>query len=285
MIYITSDSSSDLNSLFEERNVQVFPIAVILGSQSFEDGVNVTPDDIYKFVGETGVLPKTAARSAEEHREFFESVLKNEDDAIIHFCLSSGISVTCNNAREAAKSFKNVYVVDGKSLSTGTGLLVLYACDLRDSGKYTAEQIYEMSCARADSVQASFFVETMEYLHKGGRCSGVASLVATLLKIKPSLLVKDGKIAVGKKYKGKAVKIAEQYVDNIFEMYDNPDLKRIFITHTSADKEVVDLIRAAVDKHFKFDAVYETIASATITSHCGKGTIGILFINDGGNKD
>ena len=257
---------------------------VILGENSFFDGVDITPDDIYSFVRKNNILPKTAARSVEEHKEFFSSIIKSDEDSLIHFTISGEISVTAQNAAIAAKSFKNVYVVDGKSLSTGTGLLVMYACDLRDSGKYSAKEIYDLVTARVPFVEASFFVDTMEYLYKGGRCSGLASFFATALKLKPSLLLKEGKIVVGKKFRGTSVNIADKYVDNIFEMYPNPDLKRIFITHTSADPEVVAKIRAQVEKHFTFSEVYETIASATITSHCGKGTIGILFINDGNHE-
>lgn len=284
MIYISSDSTSDLNSLFKTRNIRTLPLVVILGENSYFDGVDVTPDDIYSFVKKNNILPKTAARSVEEHKEFFSSIIKSDEDSLIHFTISGEISVTAQNAAIAAKAFKNVYVVDGKSLSTGTGLLVLYACDLRDSGKYSAKEIYEKVLARIPFVEASFFVDTMEYLYKGGRCSGLASFFATALKLKPSLLLKDGKIVVGKKFRGTSVNIADKYVDNIFEMYPNPDLKRIFITHTSADPEVVAKIRAQVEKHFTFSEVYETIASATITSHCGKGTIGILFINDGNHE-
>lgn len=284
MIYITSDSTSDLGELFASRGVRTIPLAVILGEKSYLDGVDVTPDDIYSFVAENGILPKTAARSAEEHKDFFLSVLRSSEDSIVHFTISSEISATYNNAVEAAKELKNVYVVDGKSLSSGTGLLVLYACDLRDSGKYSAEQIRDMCLARVPSVEASFFVDTMEYLYKGGRCSGLASFFATALKLKPSLLLKEGRIVVGKKFRGSSAAIAEKYVENIFEMYSDPDLKRIFITHTSAQPEVVDKVREAVLARYPFTEVIETIASATITSHCGPGTIGILFINDGSKQ-
>lgn len=281
MIIISSDSTCDLGVLFKERNVPTLPLAVVLGGESFEDGVTVTPDKIYEFVDKNGILPKTAARGVEEHREFFAGLKKNADDSIVHFCISGDISATYHNAELAAKDFKNVFVVDGRSLSSGTGLLVLYACDLRDSGKYTAEEIYKLCLERVPFVQASFFVDTMEYLYKGGRCSGLASFFATALKLKPLLLLKDGKIVVGKKYRGAATAIVDKYVDNIFDMFDNPDTKRIFITHTSASPEVVALTRAAIDRHYHFDEVIETIASSTITSHCGKGTLGILFLNDG----
>jgi DegV family protein with EDD domain len=219
MIYITSDTTADLGSLFSERGVKTIPLTVILGNEMCFDGVDVDPDKIYNFVSEEGILPKTSARSVEEYKEFFASVKSNSDDEIVHFSLSSGVSITCHNAMEAAKEVGNVFVVDGKSLSSGTGLLVLYACDLRDSGKYTASEIYEMANKRVDAVQASFVVDTMDYLHKGGRCSGVVAFAAGAIRIKPSLQLKDGKIVVGKKYMFKPTKaIAPQYVKNIFEI-------------------------------------------------------------------
>lgn len=287
MILISSDSTADLNELFLQRKVSTLPLAVVLGSESFDDGVTVNPDDIYKFVDENKILPKTSARSIEEHKEFFQSILTNPDDTLIHFTISGEISVTATNAKVAAESFNGkVLVVDGKSLSTGTGLLVMYACDLRDSGKYTLEEIYEKVTARIGAVQASFFVETMEYLHKGGRCSGLTSFVATALKLKPSLLLKEGKIVVGKKYRGKSIAIADSYVDNIFDMFPNPDYKRVFITFTKGTSpEVIAKIRARVESKGNFEEIYETTASSTITCHCGKGTIGVLYINDGGQND
>ena len=284
MIHITSDSTTDLGELYEKRGIKTLPLAVVLGKDTYEDGVTVHPSDIYDFVAKNKVLPKTAARSVEENREFFASILKSDEDSIVHFTISSKLSVTYQNAVAAAKEFKNVYVVDTYSLSSGGGLLTLYACDLRDEGKYTAKEIYEKCLARVPFVEASFFVDTMDYLYKGGRCSGLASFFATALKLKPSLVLVDGKIAVGKKYRGNPLAFASKYVDNIFEMFPNPDTTRIFITHTSASPEVVAEIRAEIEKHFKFGEIIETIASCTVTSHCGKGTIGILYINDGQKK-
>ena len=281
MIHITSDSTTDLGELYERRGIEKLPLAVVLGSDTYEDGVTIHPSDIYDFVEKNRILPKTAARSVEEHREFFASILRSDDDSIVHFTISSKLSVTYQNALAASKDFKNVYVVDSQSLSSGGGLLTLYACDLRDEGKYTAKEIYEKCLARVPAVEASFFVDTMDYLYKGGRCSGLASFFATALKLKPSLILVDGKIAGGKKYRGNPVAFASKYVDNVFEMFPNPDTTRIFITHTSADPEVVKEIREEIDRHFKFGEVIETIASCTVTSHCGKGTIGILYLNDG----
>lgn len=287
MIYITSDSTADLGELYSKRDVKVIPLTVILGNEMCFDGVDVNPTKIYEFVENTSRLPKTSARSVEEYREFFESVKINPDDEIIHFSLSSGVSITCHNAIEASNQVENVYVVDGKSLSSGTGLLVLYACDLRDENRYSAKEIYEKCVARVDAVQASFVVETMDYLHKGGRCSGVVAFAAGALRIKPSLQLRDGKIVVGKKYMFKPTKsIVPQYVKNIFEMYSTPDTKRIFITYTqNTHQDVIDAVRNAVKQvQFKFDEIIETTASSTITCHCGAGTIGILYFNDGKNE-
>ena len=281
MIIISSDSTADLDYLFEERDIPVLPLAVVLGGETFSDGVTVKPNDIYDFVAKTGTLPKTSARSAEEHKEFFNSIRKSPEDIIIHFTISSGCSVTATNARMAAEELGGVFVVDGLSLSTGTGLLVLYACDLRDSGKYTAEQIYKKVLERIPAVQASFYVDNMEYLHKGGRCSGLASFFATALKIKPSLLLKDGKIVVGQKYRGNTAIVAEKYVNNIFDMFTNPDPKRVFITHTLVPDEIVQRVKEIVKQRFTFAEILETTAGSTITSHCGKGTLGVLFLNDG----
>ena len=281
MIIISSDSTADLNFLFEERNIKTIPLAVILNGQMHQDGIDVNPQKIYDSVEETGSLPKTSARSVEEYKEYFSSI-KGEGDEIIHFSISSEISVTCRNAIQAAEEIGGVHIVDGRSLSTGTGLLVLYACDLRDEGKLSVSEIAQKCRERAEFVEASFFVDKMDYLYKGGRCSGLASFVATALGIKPSLLLKDGKIVVGKKYMGGVEKIAKQYVNNIFKMYSNPDLKRIFITYTYGTSEkVINIIREEINKYFQFETVYQTVASSTITCHCGKGTIGILFINDG----
>ena len=200
MIRISTDSTSDLSYLYKEKNIAVMPVCVILDGKVYEDGVDVFPQDIYKFVEETGKLPKTAARNTFDYKVFFEDLTKN-GDTVIHLAFSSGLSTCCNCAIEAAKEFDNVYVIDTKSLSTGCGLLVLKACDLLEQGKSVQEIVKEVS-ALVDKVQASFVVSTMEYLYKGGRCSMLSSIVATVLKIMPTLYLKNGKIVAGKKYMG-----------------------------------------------------------------------------------
>ena len=278
-IKITCDSSADLNSLFEENGVGVIPLFVNLGEEEYLDGVTVTPDDIYKFVDEKGVLPKTAARSPEDLKDFFKQYT-DEGYTVIHISLSNKLSMICQNARMAARELQNVYVVDGKSLSTGTGLLVLSAVDMVKQG-LSAKEICEKLEKRTESVQASFVVNTMDYLHKGGRCSGVAAFTATALKIKPALLVENGSISVYKKYMSRTgARAIRKYLEDVFEQFNTPNKERIFITHTEIESEVVDSVREALVER-GFENILETVAGATITSHCGPGTLGVLFINDG----
>ena len=180
----------------------------------------------------------------------------------------------------AARELQNVYVVDGKSLSTGTGLLVLSAVDMVKQG-LSAKEICEKLEKRTESVQASFVVNTMDYLHKGGRCSGVAAFTATALKIKPALLVENGSISVYKKYMSRTgARAIRKYLEDVFEQFNTPNKERIFITHTEIENEVVDSVREALVER-GFENILETVAGATITSHCGPGTLGVLFINDG----
>ena len=278
-IKITCDSSADLNGLFEENGVGVIPLFVNLGEEEYFDGVNVTPNDIYKFVDEKGILPKTAARSSEDLKDFFKQYT-DEGYTVVHISISSKLSMVCQNAKLAAKEMENVYVVDSRSLSSGIGLIVLSAVDMVKQG-LSAKEICEKLEQRAQHVQASFVVNTMEYLHKGGRCSGVAAFAASALKIKPALLLENGAISVYKKYMSRTGNRAiRKYLEDIFEQFSTPDKKRVFITHTAIEQDVVDSLREKLSE-MGFENIYETVAGATITSHCGPGTLGVLYINDG----
>lgn len=279
MVKITTDSTADLNADFEKYDIGVLPLNVILDGESYLDGVSITPDDIYAKYNEKKILPKTAARSPEDFKEFFEQYTANGDE-VVHINISSKISMTHENAVKAASELKGVYVVDSLSLSSGTGLLVLYACELAAKG-LSGKEIAELVRKRVPHVQASFVVDTMEYLHKGGRCSSLVRIAATVLKIKPTILLKDGEMGVGKKYMGSFDKIITKYVEATLAEFNTPDLTRIFITHTSASPETVNKVREKIKELAPFAEIKETIASSTITSHCGKGTLGILYINDG----
>lgn len=281
MVKITSESSADLNELFDKYGIGVIPLSVNLDGKDYLDGVDIFPQDIFKAYEEKKILPKTAALSPENYKDFFRPIRESGAE-IVHFALSSKITTNCGNAIKAGDELGGVYVVDTHSLSSGMGLLVLYAAELAQKG-LSAKEIYDRVNARVPKVQASCVVDTMEYLHKGGRCSGLANFAATLLKIKPTIQLVDGEMKVGQKYMGSFAKNIIKYVDNTLREFDNPDYTRIFVTHSYAEPDVVEAVKAEIrSKAPQFKEIIETKAGATITAHCGRGTLGILYINDGG---
>ena len=277
MVKIITDSGSDIPKEWYGRfNIEVAPLNVILGEKEYLDGTNIEPADIYKYVAETRKLPKTSAVSPMVYHEIFERCVKDGDEAV-YIGISSGISASYANAEAAAKEYKNVYTVDSKSLSSGIALLVLYACKLRDQG-FKAAEIAKNVKRRVTDVQCSFVVDNMEYLHKGGRCSGVARFASTLLRIKPTIVMTDGKLQVGRKYMNNLSNALLKYVDDTFIRCPEPELDHIFITYTTAKSDDVAAIKNRILKKHPFAEVHETVAHATITSHCGKGTLGILYM-------
>ena len=278
MVKISSDSTADLEHLFVERNIAVMPLCVILEGKEYLDGETINAQMIFDSYEQNRVLPKTSARSIDDYEAFFGELVK-DGSSLVHFIISGEISVSYSNALTAARKFDNVFVVDSRSLSTGQGLLVLKACDFRDVGM-DAQQIYDKITELTPYVQASFVVDTMEYLHKGGRCSGVAKFFASAFSIKPMIMLKEGKMVVGQKYVGKLGKCIEKYVAAILREFDTPDTTRIFITHTYADDEIVENVKAQIrELRPEFKEILETHAGCTVTAHCGKGTLGILYIN------
>ena len=276
-IRITSDSTCDLNHLIAERNIGIMPLQVNLGENVYRDGVDITPEKIFAYVAETGVLPKTAAPSIGEYEEFFTKELEGYD-ALIHFNISTKASGSHNFAKNASESFNGkVFVVDSKALSSGQGLLVLKACDMRDEGK-TAEEIVAAVEEIRERINTSFVPDNLDYLHKGGRVSGMIKTIAGAFKIHPQIVMEDGQLVPGKKYKGKMSFLIKQYIDDLKELYPNYDKSRCFVTHSSADRELVEAAIAKVKETFDFDEVIETVAGSIITSHCGKGTLGVLFV-------
>ena len=280
-IAISAETTIDLTKeLIEEFDIKIVPFSIQLGEKSVFDG-EITTDDIISFVNETGELAKTSAVNEYAYTEHFSKILENYD-AIVHFSLSSKMSLACTNAINAAKQFKNVFVVDTLSLSTGIALLALYAKRLADNGD-DVQTIYEKCIKRVPSVQASFELKRLDYLHKGGRCSSLTYFGANLLKIRPQIVVKDGKMVTGKKYRGNFNHIVKNYCRDVLEEYNTPDLTEAFLTYTTADEEVLETAKnALVERGFK--RIHVTRAGGTITSHCGEDCLGILYINDGNNK-
>ena len=280
-IRITADSTCDLSpELIEKYNVKIMPLFVSLGSDNMLDGIGITPQDIYDYYANTKMLPKTGARSVEDYRDFYLQTLAEGYDGIVHFVISSDMSVSYNNAAKGAEGL-NVFVVDSRNLSTGIGLLVLDACDAAAAGT-TAKEIAERAEKRTGAVQASFVLESLEFLYKGGRCSALAYLGANLMGIKPIILVKDGKMGVYKKLIGRYRRCVRNYVNVMHEDFVTPDKKRVFVTHTKMDDGIVDEVIEMVKSWGIFDEVLDTTAGCTVTTHCGANTIGVLFINDGG---
>ena len=277
-IAISTESTLDLpKELQKEYDISVIPFTVILGDKSGLDG-DITPTEIFEYVDKTGILPKTAAVNEFQFDKHFTKLLRNHD-AVIHISLSRGISSACQNAMAAASIMKNVYVIDSESLSTGIALLAIYARKLANEG-LKPEEIVEKVKARIPYVQASFVINSLNYLYKGGRCSGLARLSAALFRIKPQIIVANGKMTPQKKYSGKNEKCVDNYCRDTLEEFNNPDLSIAFVTHSHATPEMVKIAKEHLKKR-GFKTIYETVAQATITSHCGPKTLGILYINDG----
>lgn len=276
-LIISSDSTCDLSQeLIDRYQIKIIPMGVSLGDNLYRDGFDITPDDIYAHHVKTGQLPKTSAINMAESAEYFAELTK-DGSAVIHFTISASLSATYNNARVAAEDFEDVYVVDSKNLSTGNGLLVIAAAEMAKQG-LEAKMIAEKVRVLADCVDASFIVDSLEYLAKGGRCSAVAAFGANLLQLKPCINVKHGAMGVGKKYRGKFEKVLLGYVAERLADKGDIDLDRVFVTHAGCDPKVVEEVVEAVKNTLPFKEVFVTRAGCTISSHCGANTLGVLFV-------
>ena len=276
-IIISSDSTCDLSAELRERyNVSIVPLGVTLGDKTYFDGVDVTPDDIYAHHDKTGELPKTTAANVGDCIDYFKP-FADAGKTVIHLALSAEFSSTYNNACLAASEFENIYVVDSRNLSTGNGLLVIAAAEMAQNGM-EATEIVEKLNQMAACVDASFVIDKLDYLHKGGRCSALAMLGANVLKLKPCIEVKNGKMGVGKKYRGKYGSVLKEYVAERLADIDNIDLDRVFVTHAGVDMEIVNAVVEQVKQTAPFKEVFITRAGCTISSHCGADTLGVLFV-------
>lgn len=280
-IAVSAESTIDLNKeLLDRFSISTVPFTVVLGDKSYLDG-EITTDEIIKYATENKVLPRTSAVNKFQYDEHFDKLLSNHD-AVVHFSLSSKMSSAYGNAVASAKERKNVYVVDTQSLSTGIALLAIYARELADNG-VSASEIYAKCLGRVPNVQASFELKRLDFLYKGGRCSALSYFGANLLKIRPQILVTNGKMVSGKKYRGNYEYIVKKYCRDIIEQFDTPDLSHAFVTYTTASESVVNTaIESLKDRGFK--NVYVTRAGGTIASHCGEDCLGILYLNDGSGE-
>lgn len=277
-IKITADSTCDLSAdILKEYNIAITPLTVIKAGTGYIDGVTITPAEIFAHVAAGGDLCSTSAVSVGEYQEHFTKYA-GEYDGVVHICISSDFSSTYRHACIAAEDFENVRVVDSRNLSTGQGLVVLKACELAKTAASLDELKRELDDFTS-RVEASFLVDRLDYLVRGGRCSSAAALGANLLNLKPCIEVKDGKMTPGKKYRGPIDKVMLQYADDRLRGRDDINKHRVFITHTRCAPEAVEAVRQKIlELAPDFEEIIETTAGSTVTSHCGPGTLGVLFI-------
>ncbi len=278
-IILCADSTCDLSpELIERYHVHILPLHVNLDGNSYSDGVDITPDKIYAYYDDHKVLPTTAATNMAEYIDFVTPFIEAGND-VVFINLGSGISVTHNNCRMAAEDTPGLYSIDSGNLSTGMGLVVIAAAE-RIAAGLPVEQVVDEVRTFVKQVESSFILDTLEFLHKGGRCSAVAMLGANVLKLKPCIEVnnENGTMAVGKKYRGPLDKVLAEYVKDRLESRDDIDTTRIFITHSGISEERIQLVREAVESYKHFDEILITRAGCTISAHCGPNTLGILFV-------
>lgn len=276
-IGIITDSTCDLTKeLLEENNIEKLPLYVTIGGKTYQDGVDITTKELYALVDKLGELPKSSSISSSAFEEYFKGYLKDYDQ-LLYIGIGSKLSGTYQNALMASKEFEEgtIYVADSQNLSSGIGLLLLKACKFRDEGK-SVKEIYEEVTKLVPNVRTQFAINTLKYMHMGGRCSGFSRLLSITLKIKPILRVVNGTLGVGKKPIGynRALKELLQYINNDKE---NLDTDCVMVTHAAADSDAVYL-KEELSKMLPGQRVCETFAGGVIATHCGPRTIGILYI-------
>lgn len=277
-IKIITDSTCDLTKeLIEKNDIEVVPLFVNFGEESYLDGVNLTVPKMYELVTEKKILPKTAAPSPGSFEKTFKKYL-DEGYEIVYMGIGSKFSATLQSANVAKQNLdsEDIYLVDSLNLSSGTGLLILKAIKFRSqglSGKEIKEKLEEI----VPKVRSQFVIDTLEYLYKGGRLNALSALFGSMLRIKPIIKVRDGIMAVGKKGRGSIKKGIDLMLGEVFEDKDNIDSDFMMITHSLAD-ESSTYIKSRLEGEIKVDNLYDTSAGCVISSHCGKGTIGVLYI-------
>lgn len=274
-VAISAESTVDLpKNMLKEFNIHTLPFTIHLNDKEFSDG-EIEIDKIFEYVKENKVLPKTSAVNEYQFEEHFSKLLE-EYEAIVHISLSSKTSSAYENAVKASKKFKNVFVVNSLTLSTGIALLAIQASKMAKKNK-SAKQIFDSILADVPNVQASFILDRLDYLHKGGRCSALQLLGANLLKIKPQIALQDGKMYMKRKFRGKLNDALVEYTNKLLQEFRNIRLDEVFITYTTAQEEVVQQIEQIL-KNKGFKNIYKTRAGCTISSHCGEGCLGVLFM-------
>ena len=280
MVKIISDSTCDLSQeLLERYDVEIVPLHILLGEEEYEDGKSITPDEIYRWSDAHGETPKTSAAGIEQMMDVYRPHMEKGEEIII-FSISSEMSTTNNVMRMAAAELDaedRIHVIDSANLSTGEGLLVVEAAILAQQGKSGVEIVAHIEELKP-RVRASFVVDTLTYLHRGGRCSGVAALAGGVLKLHPKIVVENGKMKPEEKYRGKISKVVMDYVKAMEEDLKKADSSRVFITHSGSEPEVIDAVHKYLEELNHFEEILITRAGCVVSSHCGPETLGVLFI-------
>ena len=280
MVSIAADSTCDLSrELLEKYKVKIIPLHILLGEKEYEDGVDLMPKEIYTWADDHKTTPKTSAPSVETVMQTFRPLLDKGDD-IVCFSISESMSSTANVMRLAARQLEaedRIIVVDSANLSTGIGLLVLEAARMALQGK-TAEEIVAETERLKPKVRASFVVDTLTYLHRGGRCNGLEAMAGSILKLHPKIVVSEGKMSSSKKYRGKIDKVILAYAKDMEEQLLQARKERVFITHSGCPEETVLMVKEYLESLSRFEEILLTRAGGVISSHCGPGTLGVLFI-------
>ena len=280
MIRIVADSTCDLSpELVSKYNIKILPLHVLLGDKEFRDGVDICPEDIYSWSDANKTTPKTSAPSVQDAMDVFKEIL-DEGNEIISFAISSSMSASYEYMKVAAEELHaedKISVIDSANLSTGIGLLVLEAAVMAEEGKSRQDIVNSIEDYKP-LVRASFVVDTLVYLHRGGRCSSVAALAGGALKLHPKIVVSDGAMSATQKYRGKYSNIVLDYAKDMEEELKKAKFDRVFITHSGMDSDVVEAVRSYLKSLGHFAEIHETRAGGVISSHCGPGTLGVLFI-------
>lgn len=280
MVKIISDSTCDLTQeLLAKYDVEIVPLHILLGDKEYEDGKSITPDEIYEWSDANNTTPKTSAAGIEQVMEVYRPHLEAGKEIVI-FSIASGMSTTYNVMRMAAAELEaedKVFVVDSANLSTGVGLQVIEAASMAQNGKSGAEIVAQIEEIKP-RVRASFVVDTLTYLHRGGRCSGVAALAGGMLKLHPRIAVVDGAMKPEEKFRGKMTKVVMDYVKSMEEDLKEADKSRVFITHSGCDEAIIQSVKEYLESLNVFEEILVTRAGCVVSSHCGPGTLGVLFI-------
>ncbi len=280
-IRIVADSTCDLSAELKEKyHIITIPLCIIMEDNCYFDGENITPDQIYLWSDANNLTPKTAAVPYDKALAVLEPYMQNEDD-ILFFGISEQMSTTCNVIRLLAsdQEYNKLHVIDSMSLSTGIGLQILYAAQLVEQG-LSVEEIIERVEQRRGKVRASFVVETLTFLARGGRCSAVTALLGNALKLKPQIIVERGAMGVSRKYRGKQSSVILKYAEDMKDALMAADSNHVFITHSGCDNSIIEEVHTYLENLHHFEQIHITRAGSVISSHCGPGTLGILFYAD-----